>query len=103
MAVSFQYFESEYYCAGEIAEKMRLVVYGKDQLYKNWYLISLKLMFFTEFVQLQNALIPKMLTFLCAERSCADLTEQYINIKLKVRIQVSKFLVKKNPFLRKNK
>ena len=35
LAVLFEYFESQKFCAVEIKEIMRLVICGKDQLYKN--------------------------------------------------------------------
>ena len=47
LAVLFKYFESQKYCAVEIAEEMRLVIYGKNQLWQKWYLISLKRVFVT--------------------------------------------------------
>lgn len=47
IAVSFNYFEFQKYCSVEIVEEMRLVIFGKNQLRKNWYLISLKRIFLT--------------------------------------------------------
>ena len=35
LAVLFEYFEAQKFCAVQIKEIMRLVIYGKDQLYKN--------------------------------------------------------------------
>ena len=47
IAVSFNYFGFQKYCSVEIVEEMRLVIFGKNQLRKNWYLISLKRIFLT--------------------------------------------------------
>ena len=43
--ISLKDFKSQIYCVVDIVEKMRLVVYGKDQLRINSYLISLKRIF----------------------------------------------------------
>ena len=46
LAISFRYIKSKKYCVVEImVERIRLVIYDKDQLRKNWYLISLKHIF----------------------------------------------------------
>ena len=45
LAVLLKYFESQIYFAMEIEEEMKLVIYDKDQLRENWYLISLKRIF----------------------------------------------------------
>ena len=47
IAVTFKYFESQKYWVVEIEEKVRLAIYGKNQLWKNWYLNSLKGIFVT--------------------------------------------------------
>ena len=43
--ISLKDFKSQIYCVVDIVEKMRLVVYGKDQLRINSYLISLERIF----------------------------------------------------------
>ena len=45
LAASFEYFESQKYCAVKIIKKIRLTISGKDQHQKNWYLIPLKRLF----------------------------------------------------------
>ena len=44
---SLKYFEYQKYCVVEMVDEMRVVIYGKDKLQKNWYLISLKRLFVT--------------------------------------------------------
>ena len=83
---------------------MKLVIYGKDQLRKNWYLISLKRLFVTGYHStakctqvfiyfISGEKHPKKLNFLCAERACADLTEQYNKMEQK-KFRKALFLVR---------
>ena len=45
--VVFYKYESQEYCALETVEEMSVVIFGKDQLQKNWYIISLTRIFVT--------------------------------------------------------
>ena len=49
LELSFKQFESQKYCAMQIVKEIIVFIYGKDQLRKNWYLITLKRLFTTWF------------------------------------------------------
>ena len=97
LAASFKFFESQKYCAVEIVEEMRLNIYGKDQFWKNKYLITLKRIFVTGVmiclfllrnnISLKSCLLP-------VPKKRANVTKQCNNIQLKAFRKVL-FLVSK--------